>query len=305
MSKKTAKIAATYFVTIISSLLLIGGAGYFILTSYLAPDDDISSITPTDGVQSSVSNEVFVPDSSDCQTVLFIYEPEKRSTASCFVLARFVPTENRAVIVPLQSDICTELDGKTNTLYEFYRLGGATEAVRAVDSAVGVKADKYLKFTKDSFTLFSNFMGNISYDIPYNLIYENESTGESTIVKSGQQTLDSVTLRKVLTYPNYKGGEEYRAKVVGTIAAALINSGSKGILQDGLDTVFTDIINSDIETNITKYDYEEKKPAIEYVLDNTDSPAQLVLPSGSYNENNCYVLDESFIQALPRWFYME
>ena len=192
---------------------------------------------------------------------------------------RFVPAENKLVIVPLQSDIKAEADGKVNTIYEFYRLGGASDAKKAITAATGIEIDRYMKFSKDSFTLFSNFMGNVDYEVPYNLVYENETTGESTIIKSGRQTLDSGTLRKVLTFPNFKGGEEYRAKVVGTITVDLINSGASGMLRDGLDSVFTSVINSDLETDITKYDYDEAKPAIEYVLDATSTPAQVGIPA--------------------------
>lgn len=307
MAKKSAKIAATYFITIILSLVLVGTVGYFALNAYLNGDTG-SGIKPAgDDVQdpyAALSDE-YVPSYSHSQTLLFIYEPEKRQTATCFVLARFVPMDSKVVIVPLQTDICVEVDGKVNTLYEFYRLGGTADAVKAVEKALGVSVEKYMKFSKDSFTQFSNLMGNFTYNIPYNLIYENESTGESTVIKSGEQILDAATLRKVLTFPDYNGGEEYRAKMVGAMAVELINSGSKGMLQDSLDVVFTDIINSDIETDITRYDYDANKAAIEYVLDNNTSPAQIVIPSGVYNENNCYVLDESFIQALPSWLAME
>ncbi len=305
MSKRSAKIAATYFLTIIMSLLLIGGGGYLFITKYLEKEPETDGMDDIVMQDSSAQNAEYAPVFGDGRTVLFIYEAEKSQTSTSFLLARFAPADNKAVLVPLQTDIACELNGTANTLYEFYRLGGTLEAKRAVEKFTGLTVDKYLKFSKDSFTLFSNFMGNVDYDIPYNLIIENPSTGESTVIKSGNQLLDSNTLRKVMCYPDYKGGEEYRAKVVGNLAAELLNSGCRGILRDGLDTVFTDIINSDIETDITKYDYEEDKPAINYVLENTSAPAQLVIPSGSYNENGCYQLDEAFVDALPRWFAME
>ncbi|MDD6991876.1 MAG: LCP family protein [Oscillospiraceae bacterium] len=305
MSKRSAKIAATYFLTIIMSLLLIGGGGYLFITKYLEKEPETDGMDDIVMQDSSAQNAEYAPVFGDGRTVLFIYEAEKSQTSTSFLLARFAPADNKAVLVPLQTDIACELNGTANTLYEFYRLGGTTEAKKAVEKFTGLTVDKYLKFSKDSFTLFSDFMGNVDYDIPYNLIIENPSTGESTVIKSGNQLLDSNTLRKVMCYPDYNGGEEYRAKVVGNLAAELLNSGCRGILRDGLDTVFTDIINSDIETDITKYDYEEDKPAINYVLENTSAPAQLVIPSGSYNENGCYQLDEAFVDALPRWFAME
>lgn len=305
MAKKKTKIAVTYFVTILVSLGLIGTVGYFALTAYLDSSNkkQDSSIKPAEVINTQNQDE-YEPSLLDARTVLVAYEPEKRLTASCFILARFLPTENKLVLMPLQSDICTVVDGTSNTLYEFYRLNGITGAVRAVESALDIHVDKYIRFTTDSFTVFSNFMGNVNFEIPYNMVYDNPN-GESTVLKAGDQMLDSVTLRKVLTYPNFTGGEEYRARVTGSIAVLLMNSGCRGILQDGLEAVFNEIVNSDAETDITRYDYEESREAIKFVLSKNDSPAQLLIPSGVYNENNCYVLDDSFVESVPQWFGIE
>ena len=244
MSKRSAKIAATYFLTIIISLLLIGGIGYLVITKYLNSEPEEKGMNDILQDEGAFSEE-YVPQLGDGRTLLIIYESEKKQTSTSFVLARFAPADNKVVLVPLQTDIACEMDGVSNTLYEFYRLGGTSDAKRAVEKFTGLDVDRYLKFSKDSFTLFSNFMGNVDFDIPYNLFINDPATGESTVIKSGNQILDSNTLRKVMCYPDYTGGEEYRAKVVGTLAADLLNSGCRGILQDGLDSVFTEIINSD------------------------------------------------------------
>ena len=305
MAKRSAKIAATYAVTIISAMLVIGGAGYFALTHYSGNQKPMGGITPQTEVAMVNSENDYIPEAGFGKTALFIYETERKMSSVSFVLTRFVPYENKLVVVPMQSDICTVVDGKTNTLYEFYRLGGSTDAVKAVEAATNIPVDNYMKFNSESFEAFSNYMGNIDYEVPYNLVYENSETGENTVIKAGVHTLDSVLLRKLITFPIYNGGEEYRAKVMGSIAVSLINSGAKGYLQTGRETVFNSVINSDVETDITRYDFEDIDPAFEYVLDNTNAPAQLVIPSGAYNENNCYVLDEEFVNALPRWFSME
>ena len=119
MSKRTAKIAATYFITIFVALLVIGGTGFFLLRPYLTDsgvNDDLSGIK-SDGSQTvTTASEEYAPSYADSKTVLAIYDAEKRSSAVCFVLARFVPAESKLVIVPLQSDIKAEADGKVNTL---------------------------------------------------------------------------------------------------------------------------------------------------------------------------------------------
>lgn len=303
MAKKKTKIAVTYLVTIVLSLILIGGAGYFGLNAYLNSDNS-NQMKPVDGIVTTAPED-YEPSIADSRTIFLAYEPEKKMSSACFIVVRFIPSENKTVIVPLQSDICTEVDGKTNTLYEFYRLGGVTDGVKAAESALKIKIDKYVKLGTESFTILTNYMGNIRYDVPYNLIYEDPQTKESIIIKKGEQILDAMTLKKVLTFPNYNGGEEYRSRVLGTISTELLNSGAKGILLDGMDAVFNDVVNSDAETNITRYDFDESKRAIKFMLENNNNPAQLVLPSGVYNENNCYVLDESFISTVPSWFGMD
>lgn len=122
MSKRTAKIAATYFITIFVALLVIGGTGFFLLRPYLTDsgvNDDLSGIKPDGSQTVTTASEEYAPSYADSKTVLAIYDAEKRSSAVCFVLARFVPAENKLVIVPLQSDIKAEADGKANTIYEF------------------------------------------------------------------------------------------------------------------------------------------------------------------------------------------
>ena len=152
MSKRSAKIAATYFLTIIISLVLIGGGGYLVISKYLNSSSDKSSIDNIVIDDGASQNAEYSPVFGDGRTVLFIYEAEKSQTSTSFLLARFAPADNKAVLVPLQTDIACELDGTANTLYEFYRLGGTSSAKRAVEKFTGLTVDRYLKFTKDSST---------------------------------------------------------------------------------------------------------------------------------------------------------
>ena len=303
MSKKGVKIATTYFITILVSLVVIGGGGYFIIMYYLNTDIKENDITPLR--TSAVNSADYAPTYEDNLTALFIFDSEKRFDGVCFVAVRVLPADGRVVVMPIQSDTYAEVNGKANTIYEFYRLGGTGDAVRAAENALGITVDKYMKLTETSFAIFADYMGNIVYNVPYNLVYQNEQTGEHIIMKEGETILDSESLRKILTFPDYKGGEEYRVTVCGTLITQLINSGCEGILKDNSDTVFTDIINSDVETNITRYDYDDTRPAIKYLLDQNDNPAEMNIPSGVYNENGQYVLDDNFRNALTTIFALD
>ncbi|MCC8042456.1 MAG: LCP family protein [Oscillospiraceae bacterium] len=309
MAKKGLKLGLTYFCIIIGAIVLIGGAGIFMFTRYLSTESSESSLqdqlADDDTGYTYVSDEDYVPSFSESRTGLFIYDSgADRSNGICIAVIRLSADNGEILVMPLQSDIYAEVDGTGNTLYEFYRVGGITQCKKAVEAALGITVDKYMKLSESTFNSFANYMGNVSYTVPYNLVYENTSTGESIIVKKGAQILDSNTLCKVLTFPEYKNGEEYRAVTVGTLIVSLINLGADGMLRDNMDTVFTNVINGNIETDITKYDYDDVSRAMSYIFSNYDSPASPVMPSGTYDRSGYYILDDSFIAIIDDVLYL-
>ena len=203
--------------------------------------------------------------------------------------------------MPLPSNTKADVDGSSDSLYNFYRNGGTASAVKAVENCTGVKIDKFIKFNKDSFTNIIDIFGGVDYDIPYNLIYDNPTTGEETIIREGETYLDSSTMRKVLTYPNYNSGEEYRAKCLGIIITDMINTNVDANFASHLDDYFSSVINSTIETDITSYDYDEISNAMKYVIRNYDRLATFVLTSGTNDENGLYELDANFVKSITEW----
>lgn len=302
MSKKSAKIAVTYFTTIIASLAVVGGVSWFMLGPYLmgeAPKTPDVPLQTTAPAPAAVNTSEYVPSIEDAQTVLGIYDAGDRSSAVTFVLFRFLPSETKLMVVPLRSDILSR-EG-TATIYDLYRSGGAQFVCRTIEGIIGYPVNKYVCLTDSSFQSFSDMCGSVTFDIPYNLIYESDNFNDNTVIKAGEQILDSRTLRKVLIYPNYTGGEEYRSTVVGELVVAMMNNGSKGVFSTSLESVYDELANSDALMDISRYDFLDIQPAIEYTLAHNSAPAQLVLPSGTQTDAGC-VLDESFLEALPRYF---
>lgn len=217
------------------------------------------------------------------------------------MLVRTAATERKLVLMPLPADTAATLDGTENSLYEFYRLGGAQKAVSAAENCTGTKIDYYMKLNNDSFSTLVSIFGSIDVNIPYNLIYTNPDTGEETIYREGSVYADSNTLRKILTYPLYTAGEEYRAKILGVTASDLINKNVTSTFPSHIDDYFSVVINSPVETNFTAYDYEEHSEALKYISDSGERIAQLVTVTGAYNDNNLFELDADFVRAIPEW----
>lgn len=296
MARKGTKIALTYFITIIVTLLVIGGIGYLLLDEIMKPREEKD---PTIDIQHMVSLDEYVPSAENNKTTLMIYDSEKRMSGCCFMLVRMLADERKLVIMPLPADTYANVGGTENSLYEFYRLGGTADAVKAVENATDVKIDYYLKLNDDSFTVLVDIFGGVDFDIPYNMQYSNPDTGEETILREGQTYLDSQLLRKLFTYPLYTSGEEYRAKVVGVAVNDLLNRNIKAGFANHIDGYFSTVINSQVETNFTAYDYEEHSKAMKYIAQNEDKISQLVTVTGEYNENSLFVLDENFLKSVP------
>lgn len=298
MAKKSSKIALTYFITIIVTFIVIGGLGYLLLQYLQNPHSDNAEDVTVSPIE---EQQVYAPTEANNVSTLFIFDSEKRLSGTCFMLVRTAATERKLVLMPLPADTAATLDGTENSLYEFYRLGGAQKAVSAAENCTGTKIDYYMKLNNDSFSTLVSIFGSIDVNIPYNLIYTNPDTGEETIYREGSVYADSNTLRKILTYPLYTAGEEYRAKILGVTASDLINKNVTSTFPSHIDDYFSVVINSPVETNFTAYDYEEHSEALKYISDSGERIARLVTVTGAYNDNNLFELDANFVRAIPEW----
>ena len=299
MASKGTKIALTYLITILVTLVIIGGIGFLLLKEIMAPKEDD---TPDFQLEQMVTIDDYVPSPENNKTTLIIFDSEKRMSGCTFMLVRMLADERYLTIMPLPSDTYAKVGSTEDSIYEFYRLGGTTEAVNAVEAATGVEIDYYLKLNNESFGVAVDIFGGVDFHIPYNLEYSNPDTGEETIFREGDSYLDSRDLRKIITYPIYHSGEEYRAKMAGVAINDLFNRNVSAGFSNYVDDYFSTIVNSTVETNFTAYDYEVQADAIKYVSETDESVCKLLTVTGAYNENSLFVLDENFLKSLTERF---
>ncbi len=299
MAKKGTKIALTYFITIIVTLVVIGGICYMLLKEITSPQEQKTEIPE---LELTADTSSYVPSAENNKTTLFIFDSAKRLSGCCFLVVRMIADEQRLVLMPLPADTYAEIDGKADSIYEFYRKGGAPQAVTAAENAAGIDIDYYVKLNDESFYAIADIFGGVDFDIPYNLIYTDPDTGEETIIREGSVYLDSKLLRKVITYPLYNSGEEYRAKIMGVAVNDLINKNVSETFANHIDEYFSTVINSSAETNFTAYDYEEQSAAMKYVASNEENVSRFVAVTGEYNEDSLFVLDPDFLKSLTERF---
>ena len=300
MSKRKTSLVKVYLVTVFITLVLVGGTAIFVYTQFLSDKPKASS--ETSSVQSGIMP--FVPEVEQNQTVLYILDCGDTETDDIFLLTRFLPVEQKLILVPISGNTFSQINTKKSTVYDFYRTGGSLSAVEAVENATNIDIEKYMKFNKDSFNTLVDIFGGVNFTVPYDLIYDNTKTNESVVLRSGRQSLDGIRLRWLLTFPEYKEGEEYRNKMTGSAISSMINQSLGERLDGTLDLSFNSIINS-VDTNITAYDFNFRKDAISYLIEAGNTPAQFKTPVGKLNEEKQLVLDTKFKEDLLYWFEVD
>ena len=106
MAKKSSKVILTYIITIALTLVITGGICYFAFSSVLSDEDKDTPETPLNGVELQPMTVLgdYTPSAEDARTALLILDAEKRESGSCFLIARFVPTEGQFVFLPIPSN---------------------------------------------------------------------------------------------------------------------------------------------------------------------------------------------------------
>lgn len=298
MKKKKSSFMAVYLVTIIVTLVLLGGTAIIVYKQFVAKPEKIK-------VESSSSDDIlFTPDEEQNLTTLYILEGGDTEVDDVFLLTRFLPVEGKFICIPILGSTYSQINTTKSTVYEFYRTGGSLKAVEAVENATNVHIQKYMKFNKDAFNALVDILGGVNFTVPYDLIYDNKTTGESVVLKQGYQPLDGIRLRWLFTFPEFAEGEEYRAKMIGSAITEMLNQALSERLANTIDNSFTNIINS-VDTNVTAYDYNFRKDAILYLIQPGTTPAQFKITTGEFNDKKQYVLDDTFKDDLLFWFDVE
>jgi anionic cell wall polymer biosynthesis LytR-Cps2A-Psr (LCP) family protein len=291
MAKKGVKLGATYIIALIATFLIFGLIGAVYVNMLM--DEGSAGAGETIEVSSEYS-----PTSADSRTILAIVNFDEGQSDACFMLIRFLPGSSEAVFLPLPANMfCTGIDGAETNLVRVYRDGSASAAKAAVTETFGIPVDKYIIFNSESFEKFCGLFGSTDYNIPFNI--ENP---DGTVILAGENYLDGFTMRSLMTYTGYKGGEEERARRFSEIVTAMLNKELTSGFTPLMDATFTDIINSGVDTDISRVDYDESRKAIEYTLTHTDRFCRQILSSGSLTESGNYVVDPTSVEAINSWF---
>ncbi len=295
-------VVIVYFATMLVSLIVIGGAAVYIMNNYInAPASQVDS----DNIVNEES-DIYTPSLSDNLTVLFIGAEGDVFNAAAAV--QFSPVNLQIKVVPISPYTLCTVGSKTETLAYHYKTGGITNLRAGIEDVTGMSFDRYIKLSNDGFAILVEDIGGLYYNIPQDMYYNNEETGEITNFSQGRSTriLWGDDLRKLMIYPEYNGGHDQNVKVTGDICVSIINGyfNNKDTVLKNMRSMFTSMLNNSDSKDIDAKDYEDWKDAMEYMLKNASSPAVFRVLKGVWNEDGTFTPDVTFKDELMDYFGM-
>ena len=237
---------------------------------------------------SSVISDEYVPKSQDNLSVLLIGRDRSENNALFFTLMRF--DAQHAVLslagIPTQTQISVGL--QNDTLNRYFQRGGAIDAVRAVKQALRVSIDRYALLNENSLITLADSLQGVEFDVQSDMIKE------SVNIRKGFQLLDGKRFKDMILFD-----QEYQLDL--DIAKKLVEQRITPQLIEKADTLFTKITGS-METNISFYDFESRKPALRHWIQNHDSQTEIFTFDGK-DSDDIFLLSEDSVTHYRQTIY--
>ena len=241
---------------------------------------------PAENLPAMTSSADYRPDASYDTTFLLMLSENKGAVPEYYMLMSYRPGNESIVLVPIKESLYAEVGFSRGTLTTHYGDGGSRGVMLAIQNALGIRTDHYIKFDKDSFIGFLDEAGFTPINIPYDL------ESEEINFLAGSYEFAGEDLYNYITYPDYGQGEDYRCMVQGLAVAGFINRNSSNLTVPQLQSLFTRILNT-TDTNLDFQDFVKNQPAFVFTTQNSFNIADYYIPIGSYDSGGSFFISDT------------
>ena len=220
---------------------------------------------------------------------------EKAANPTRYMIVSFQPADESVICIPLRSNLRARLGNSVNTLDGFYTEGGISSVIYAVEGAVGVKCDRYVKADRESFVSIIDTIGRVSINCAYDVLANDGSVS----LEAGSHSMTGNNLYNYINYDNPSYGDDYQSLVAGSAAVSLINNNLNGLSATVIQSYFTKIQNT-MDTNFTLDDYTKRQQALVFTSTEIFDPGQYYIPYGETVDGMFVLSDNSKATILER-----
>ncbi len=291
--KSQASIALVYFSTMVVFIIIFGAIAIGLMNKMvMEPEKSTSSVAED-------SN----PTDKDNQTFFYMVKDDKNKLETA-MLARFMPADGKIMLVPLSPYTTASADSNGQTIDQIFQASGASETAKALSETLGISIDRYMSMGQTCFENLCDNIGSITYEVEENMYYVDKNSDDIVNYSKGDKiSLEGSQIRMFITYPKYKSGYAQNVLVAGEFMKSLINSGFKlQTTRDNLDYIYSNLLKESSEKNFNVNDFQETEQFYYYIMDNFDNPANVLIPTGTWSDNEKFTFDETFLTQVKTEF---
>lgn len=289
-NKKTVKRRSNWYIYLLTFIISFAALSFVVWNMR-----DLIFPVSTVPVVSSSGRIDYRPDASYNTNVLFMLSEIKGGVPDYYMLANYRPRDEVVVLVPVKANLYSVVGNVKGSLSEIYKTGGASGVIYALNNALDIEFNNYIKFDKSSFMDFIDLIGRVPVNIPYTLKHEE------LVFTAGSEDLTGERLYSYLTFPEFNEGEDYRCVVHGSAISNFINNNSRNLTVTQLQSFFNKILNT-TDTNFEFADFTKNQQAYLYNTQNSYNMAEYYIPYGETNESGYFIISDSSKAAIKDRF---
>jgi hypothetical protein len=281
---------ARYMAMSFSIAFLVFSIIILIMMSFFHPNNAAAS-------REVVVNDIeqaWAPDADDALTVLFMGVSAREAVPGVFILARFDPANACVPLTALPPQTAIANNGVMEPIGDIYRYGGASYTKTALEKALGVPVDRYVRVDTAAFIAAANIIGTVEFELHDDVIIVEG--GASVTLNKGMQLFDGSKVAALVQAPYAQ--EEEKCLMAARISAEIVNQRMDIALSAAMDQIFEKTINL-VDTDISNTDYTSRKEAAAYLAENSTAPAVVIGLSGQWDESGrLYTLTDTFLAQI-------
>lgn len=261
MAKKKKRMGLRYFLlSFLITFSVITLIGFFVIAEVINPSQ---TLTPTDNVK----KENYTFTDSDSFTLLCIGWQRDDVQAAFYSLIRLDAPQKRIYITSFPADTATgEKDGR-KTARQTAAYGGTSALVASFEEVFDIEIDRFIKIEEASFAALADRLGSVTYDCGEKVEHYDENGFLEYSMSAGRHIFFGEKLCGLI---KYSGNDEIsRANEQSRILAAALSCWLDRTSPDELQALF-ELILSITDSNITAFDFENRKNALTKLLSQKD-----------------------------------
>ncbi len=279
---KKGHVAIPFLLAFLLGIVGIGGIALYLFNQLSAKEDTRSMV-------SSVTK----PTEDNNMTLMFVLDEPSDASPLTFMAARVLPADKKIILISIPSNMLAIVDGRQDTLTNFYRTGGIQSAMNAIQNEAGIYADRFIILNSESFQKICNIYAGVNYLIPIGTQGFSDS--------SEPQYLGPAQIEKLITNPFFENGESERSAIASDVISEMINQTDYDRIVASMDSNFRTLINM-MNTDISSIDYSNEKAALKYMYTYGSRLCTFRLATGSTSNDGVFVLDRDFHESISEYF---